>query len=156
MLLKRAKRSEPEPCEVRKIKKLLILFYAVVLLIGFPNITVEPANARILLMSPKQFASHQLPAYGWGKNQMKCLIRLWNYESHWNPLAFNSTPVYWKVNGKRIAFHARGIAQKLGETSHDPHTQINNGLRYIRYRYGSPCEAYAFWNYQAQRGTGWY
>ena len=74
----------------------------------------------------------------WKDNQVSCLNRLWGKESAWNPSAFNTT----KVMGK----HAGGIPQLLGL---DPDTpapqQIDRGLDYIYYRYGTPCEAWSHW-----------
>lgn len=74
----------------------------------------------------------------WQDEQWSCLNRLWGKESAWNPEAFN--PV--RVMGK----HAGGIPQLLGL---DPATpaprQIERGLDYIYYRYGTPCEAWYNW-----------
>jgi hypothetical protein len=74
----------------------------------------------------------------WKDNQVSCLNRLWGKESAWNPSAFNTI----RVMGK----HAGGIPQLLGL---DPDTpapqQIDRGLDYIYYRYGTPCEAWAHW-----------
>ena len=46
---------------------------------------------------------------------------------------------------------AYGIAQMLNEDSSDPAEQISNGLRYIKHRYDTPCEAWKFW-----RSHYWY
>jgi len=74
----------------------------------------------------------------WKDNQWSCLSRLWSKESAWNPKAFN--PI--RVMGK----HAGGIPQLLGL---DPDTpaprQIERGLDYIYYRYGTPCDAWYHW-----------
>lgn len=74
----------------------------------------------------------------WRDRQWSCLGQLWGKESAWNPNAFNSV----KVMGK----HAGGIPQLLGL---DPDTpaprQIERGLDYIYYRYGTPCDAWSHW-----------
>jgi hypothetical protein len=74
----------------------------------------------------------------WKDNQASCLDKLWGKESAWNPDAFN--PI--RVMGK----HAGGIPQLLGL---DPDTpaprQIERGLDYIYYRYGTPCDAWTHW-----------
>jgi hypothetical protein len=74
----------------------------------------------------------------WRDEQWSCLSKLWGKESAWNPDAYNSI----KVMGK----HAGGIPQLLGL---DPDTpaprQIERGLDYIYYRYGTPCEAWYHW-----------
>ena len=138
------------------MKKLLTLICSTVLLAGFPNVTLEPANAKMLMMNPKEYASYRLTTLGYKKNQFNCLVKLWNNESHWNPLAVDGIAVYWKLNGKWVALHAKGIAQRVGETSLNPRIQINHGISYIQNRYGSPCDALSFWNRQAvEKGTGW-
>lgn len=71
--------------------------------------------------------------------QFGCLDRLWERESHWNPLADNP------------ASTAYGIAQLLTETSRDYRIQIRDGLAYIESRYGSSCLALSHSN-----TTGWY
>jgi hypothetical protein len=78
----------------------------------------------------------------WQDEQWSCLSRLWGKESAWNPDAWNSI----RVMGK----HAGGIPQLLGL---DPATpaprQIERGLDYIYYRYGTPCDA---WLHFKQKG----
>ena len=71
--------------------------------------------------------------------QFDCLDRLWTHESHWNP----------RANNPRSS--AYGIAQMLGETSHDPRVQVRHGLAYIDARYGSACGAWAHF-----RARSWY
>ena len=83
----------------------------------------------------KAYARDQL--YIWQEEQWSCLSRLWGKESAWNPKAYNTV----RVMGK----NAGGIPQLLGL---DPKTpaprQIERGLDYIYYRYGTPCEAWQF------------
>jgi hypothetical protein len=80
----------------------------------------------------------------WQNKQWSCLNRLWGKESAWNPNAYNSI----KVMGK----HAGGIPQLLGLDPKTPPTrQIERGLNYIYYRYGTPCHAWTYWN-----KNGWY
>lgn len=64
--------------------------------------------------------------------QYLCLEKLWTSESHWNPRANNP---------KSSAY---GIPQLLKLKSNNPYTQIDAGLKYIRYRYGTPCKALAY------------
>ena len=83
----------------------------------------------------KAYARDQLAQ--WQEEQWSCLSRLWGKESAWNPKAYNTI----RVMGK----NAGGIPQLLGL---DPDTpaprQIERGLDYIYYRYGTPCEAWSF------------
>ena len=87
------------------------------------------------------YARTLLPFYGWNDKQFTCLNEVWVRESNWNNLAYNKTPVV--VGNKKM--NAYGIAQKLGEKNHDSKIQIKHGFDYIKERYGSPCQAWAFW-----------
>lgn len=88
-----------------------------------------PKPFNMALSYPKTYAKKILTLKGLGKDQYACLVKLWERESHWNYKAKNSSST------------AFGIGQLLIETSKDPATQIRNGIRYIEYRYGSPCKA---------------
>jgi hypothetical protein len=61
--------------------------------------------------------------------QYLCLEKLWQRESHWNPLADNK---------KSTAY---GIPQLLKLKTNNPYEQIDAGLKYISHRYGTPCKA---------------
>jgi hypothetical protein len=73
--------------------------------------------------------------------QFDCLDNLWENESGWNPTAQN------------VDSTAYGIAQFLDQTwtlmgvakTSDPDQQIDAGLAYIAKRYGTPCDAWTFW-----------
>lgn len=79
--------------------------------------------------TPKRYA--QLAAYGlWEAKEWPCLDELWDRESHWNPKADNP---------RSTAF---GIPQILGlDPDSTPEQQIIAGIRYIRHRYDTPCQA---------------
>lgn len=87
----------------------------------------------VTVFNPQAYAESLLIGYDWLPNDLVCLIKLWDKESHWNHLADNPTS------------SAYGIAQMLGEESKDPKRQIRNGLRYIEHRYENPCNAWDFW-----------
>jgi hypothetical protein len=93
------------------------------------------------------FARNVLAKYDFSPRQFACLRSLWENESNWRHNIRNTFPVY--QNGK--ALHAYGIAQLLGETSHDYRVQIYRGIRYIKKRHSTPCQALAF-----QDRHGWY
>ena len=61
-----------------------------------------------------------------------CLNALWAKESQWSAIAKN----------KRSS--AFGIPQLLKMKEKDPYRQIDLGLKYISSRYGTPCNAWAF------------
>lgn len=61
-----------------------------------------------------------------------CLNALWTKESQWSAVANNK---------KSTAY---GIPQLLKLKEKDPYKQIDLGLKYISSRYGTPCNAWAF------------
>ncbi len=93
-------------------------------------------------------ARDMLRARGWGEDQYRCLVSLWNKESRWNVSAHN------------VASGAYGIPQALpgskmasagADWKTNPGTQITWGLGYIAARYGTPCGAWA-----SSQERGWY
>jgi hypothetical protein len=83
----------------------------------------------------KAYARDRLSA--WETKQWECLNTLWTKESHWESDAYNTV----KVMGR----NAGGIPQILGMSPHTkPTDQIDRGLDYIAYRYGTPCKALLF------------
>ena len=63
--------------------------------------------------------------------QYRCLVELWDRESHWNPKADNP---------KSSAY---GIPQLLRMRTTNPYRQIELGIKYITKRYGNSCVALA-------------
>ncbi|WP_394942182.1 transglycosylase [Psychromicrobium sp. YIM B11713] len=101
----------------------------------------DPAGAQA-------YASANLGVFGWGQDQMGCLVQLWTQESS------------WLTNATNPSSGAYGIAQSLPPSKmYDAgsdwltnyRTQINWGLNYIKGRYGSPCGAWAH-----EVAIGWY
>ncbi len=84
------------------------------------------------------YAASQLSNFGWGQDQMSCLIQMWGHESGWRVNAANPSGAY-------------GIPQALPGSKmgpgwqSDPTVQIKWGLGYIKARYVSPCGAWSFW-----------
>ena len=80
----------------------------------------------------------------WADKEYACLANLWGKESAWNHNAYNTT----KVMGR----NAGGIPQLLGMSPTTPPTQqIDRGLQYVLFRYGTPCNAWKF-----HQRKGWY
>jgi hypothetical protein len=112
-----------------------------------------PLASPEMLMTPKELA-HDAVMDQWNSNrEYLCLVELVDRESRWNPLARNESS------------DAFGLFQFMPETwgnykfpfqPKDVTIQITAGLRYITVRYGSPCEAWTFWQKQANRGNPWY
>lgn len=109
-----------------------------------------------------EIAKRKITKYGWGSNEMDCLIQLWTHESGWNETIQN------KSGGPNGAY---GIPQALppsklgpvGLSSNWPanaEAQIDWGLNYIRGRYTTPCAAWAFWQHPTNSPPGasvhWY
>jgi hypothetical protein len=95
-------------------------------------------------MTNRQLGELMASDYGWTDKQWLCLEKLWTNESNWNHTVAN-----YQGSG------AYGIPQalpahKMASHGHDylsnPETQIGWGLKYIKNRYKSPCEALSFWN----------
>jgi peptidoglycan hydrolase-like protein with peptidoglycan-binding domain len=100
--------------------------------------------------SKRYAAAYIARTYGWGSGQMSCLSTLWTRESGWR---------YWVSNPNGIY---RGIPQtssrvwgpmgySTSQYMNSPEIQIKVGAKYIKSRYGSPCNAWSFW-----RSHHWY
>ena len=93
-------------------------------------------------------AAAMLGNYGWGSEQMGCLVPLWQKESGWNVYAQNrSSGAY----GIPQALPGSKMASAGADWQTNPATQIAWGLGYISGRYGSPCGA---WSHS--QSVGWY
>lgn len=91
---------------------------------------LEPAKAANKNIY-KQYAFIQL------NNDFKefyCLSDLWYKESRWDPTAKSKTS------------SAFGIAQLLKTKTKNPFIQIDQGLKYIKHRHQTACNALAFHN----------
>ena len=86
-------------------------------------------NLEDISMTPKQYAYYSLGDI----KQYKCLVFLYGKESAWNPDARNGS-------------HA-GIPQGRSKwlITATPIQQVEWGLRYIKHRYNTPCQAKNHW-----------
>lgn len=127
------------------MKKLLLLLIVLFTIFGISQVHHSNApvrEAKWTTEDSKAYARDRLAI--WTEKQYSCLSKLWNKESRWNPKAYNKI----KVMGK----NAGGIPQLLGmSTSTPPTLQIERGLSYIYYRYGTPCQALSY-----HKKHGWY
>jgi hypothetical protein len=118
------------------MKRLLLLFIAIFSIAGITRVETLPAQKEWTTNDSKLYARESLLA--WHHNQWLCLEKLWTKESNWRHEAYNKQ----KVMGK----NAGGIPQILGlSPDTNPTEQIDRGLDYISYRYGTPCNAWKFW-----------
>lgn len=90
-----------------------------------------------------------LDKYGWG-DQYSCLDHLENGESGWNIHSLNvSSGAY----GIGQALPASKMAPYGADYMDNPSTQLHWQMDYLRERYGSPCQAWNFWQAQSPH---WY
>jgi hypothetical protein len=90
------------------------------------------------------YADNQLPVHGWGAGQASqfgCLNNIWARESNWNELAGNPKSAY----GIPQASPGNKMATEGSDWLTNPQTQIRWGEDYIQGRYGSPCQAWTYW-----------
>jgi hypothetical protein len=115
-------------------------------------IRTERAPGHVTLWSTntskQTYAITQLAAHGWGPHQFGCLNNIWVRESGWNELAGNPAYAY----GIPQAYPGSKMAAEGSDWLTNPRTQIRWGEDYIQGRYGSPCQAWAYW--QARRYYG--
>ena len=103
---------------------------AVVSVMGILFISAANAAApihngiQIQQMTPKMYAKATLPY-----TQYKCALELYTKESNWRPNAKNGSH-YGIPQGKSIYLKTA-----------DPIAQVRWGIRYVKARYGSMCQA---------------
>ncbi|WP_295125577.1 hypothetical protein [uncultured Leifsonia sp.] len=108
-----------------------------------PGMNVDPAAAQA-------YASSRLAAFGWGQDQMGCLIKLWNHESGWRADAYNTSSGAY---GIPQSLPASKMASAGPDWMTNQNTQVDWGLDYINRAYGSPCAA---WNFEMSHDPNWY
>jgi len=109
--------------------------------------TSAPASSTPLWSTDtyrQTYADIQLAAHGWSQGQARqfgCLDNIWLHESKWNELAGSPGSAY------RIPQASPGA--KMAAAGPDwltsPQTQIRWGEDYIEDQYGTPCQAWAYW-----------
>ncbi|MEN9992981.1 MAG: hypothetical protein RLY83_551 [Actinomycetota bacterium] len=80
----------------------------------------------------------KMSAFGWGREQYSCLVKLWDRESNWRINAYNASSGAY---GIPQALPGNKMATAGPDWLTNPETQINWGINYIKSRYGSPCSA---------------
>lgn len=124
--------------------------------IGSPKVAKIPAPVggapTVFASAPnpgtaENIAYQMLPSFGWSTSQFGCLNNIWTRESGWRWNAANASGAY----GIPQALPGSKMATAGADWLTNPATQIKWGLGYIKERYGSPCNAWAFW-----QGHSWY
>jgi hypothetical protein len=85
---------------------------------------------------------------GFGLDQMPCLDKMWTKESNWRIDSYNASS---GADGIPQALPASKMAVFGADYMTNPVTQIRWGLDYITKRYGTPCQAWSYW-----QAHGWY
>ena len=103
------------------------------------------AMQRLPYASPRYnqaIAQYQMTTkYGWCGQEYSCLVALWNHESGWRVTAHNRSGAH----GIPQALPGSKMASAGKDWKTNPNTQIAWGLKYVKNRYGSPCQAWGFW-----------
>jgi peptidoglycan hydrolase-like protein with peptidoglycan-binding domain len=94
--------------------------------------------------SKRYAAAYISRTYGWGSGQMSCLSSLWERESGWRYWVSNPNGIYRGIpqTSSRV-WGAMGYS--TSQYMNSPEIQIKVGAKYIKGRYGSPCNAWSFW-----------
>lgn len=106
-----------------------------------------PASCNVY-SGNKKIGCSVLVGYGFGLDQMPCLEKLWDRESHWNASAANKSSGAY---GIPQALPGSKMASVGADWKTNPETQIRWGLNYIKGKYKTPCGA---WSHS--QSTGWY
>ena len=95
----------------------------------------------------QRIAYQMLPSFGFSHSQFSCLNAMWTRESNWRVTAANASGAY----GIPQALPGSKMASAGPNWQTNAYTQIRWGLGYIKGRYGTPCNAWGFW-----QANGWY
>lgn len=97
--------------------------------------------------SAQGIAYNMLPSFGFSTDQFGCLNDIYSRESGWRYDAENASGAY----GIPQALPGSKMASAGSDWQTNPATQIKWGLGYIKGTYGTPCDAWGFW-----QAHGWY
>ena len=153
-----------EPCEVNMKKEQLLIgpkrvqkkwrvrfsvgFYFALLMTLIAPIspvhapTFDATKAQAVEIDLKSYTRNLAEfQYDWGKQQFICLGKMWGRESAWDYTAESPTHDY----GIPQRHMSHNTPQEIEDFLQNPFVQISWGLNYIEKRYGSPCQAWNFW-----------
>jgi len=108
-----------------------------------PIVPTAPPNPG----TAQSIAYNMLPSFGFAHSQYGCLDDIYSRESGWRYNAENASGAY----GIPQALPGSKMASAGADWATNPATQIKWGLGYIKSTYGTPCNAWAFW-----QAHGWY
>jgi hypothetical protein len=113
----------------------LVLWGALCLCIGSMSITMQPVQAATQADHLKLYAHSRII----DDKQYQCFRWIITKESRWNPKARNGS------------HYGLGQMRSTWYKNLDPYRQIDQTIKYITKRYGSPCKARLF-----HEKKGWY
>ncbi len=99
-----------------------------------PTAPPDPGTAQSI-------AYKMLPSFGFSTSQYGCLNDIYTRESGWRYNAENASGAY----GIPQALPGSKMASAGADWMTNPATQIKWGLGYIKAVYGTPCDAWSFW-----------
>jgi len=117
---------------------------------GSSNPTTNSGPIVVDPNSAQGIAQKMVAARGWSDSDFSCLVTMWDHESGWR---VNATNPYTGAYGIPQALPGSKMATVGPDWQTNPATQITWGLNYIQGRYGTPCNAWGFWN---SHSPGWY
>ncbi len=94
------------------------------------------ASQELKVNTLKQITFYKLD---YSFDEFYCLDQILHKESRWN----------YKAKNPKSSAH--GLFQMIGNKEKDPVKQITKGLKYIKHRYGTACNALAH-----HKAKGWY
>ncbi|MFF3936383.1 aggregation-promoting factor C-terminal-like domain-containing protein [Streptomyces phaeofaciens] len=96
-----------------------------------------PQQASYTVAEVQAIARQMVPS-----GQFQCFSNIVDHESTWNYRAVNPTSGAY---GLVQAYPGSKMSSAGADWRTNPATQIKWGLNYMNERYGSPCDAWAFW-----------
>ncbi|MGW0764616.1 aggregation-promoting factor C-terminal-like domain-containing protein [Streptomyces sp. NPDC002676] len=108
-------------------------------------LTAAPAQAATTSASSAQAIAHKMIP---DAAQYNAFSKIVEHESGWNPSATNSSSGAY---GLVQALPGSKMSSAGSDWKTNPATQIKWGLDYMNSRYGSPAQAWSFW-----QANGWY
>ncbi|WKX70092.1 transglycosylase SLT domain-containing protein [Streptomyces sp. XD-27] len=137
--------ADPLPSRTVPRRKSALLCSVAALSAAGVALSAAPTEAAGLPLGSeaREIARRMIP----NRTQFKCFSKLVERESGWRVTVTSPTGAY----GLLQALPGSKMASAGADWRTNPATQISWGLEYIKDRYGSPCEAWAFW-----RSKGWY
>lgn len=123
------------------------LIASIILVTATGPAQAKPAKADAAKAYAKSYINKK---YGWGSKQYDCLVKVWEYESHWNYKSSGAGGKYLGIPQLNRGF-IKHSGYSIQQYKASYKVQVRVGLKYIKSRYGTACGARAH-----IKRTGWY